>query len=141
MASFAKTQICGFLGRDVELKFLPSGDAVAKFSVATSERFKKDGEQQEKTLWWSVTVWGRQAETCNQYLSKGSQVWIDGKPGVDEYTSRDGEKKFALTLRASDVQFLGEKGGSGEAAQARAAAVGGRNDPQAPPVNADDIPF
>jgi single-strand DNA-binding protein len=138
--SFAKTQIIGHLGRDVELRHTPQGDAVANFSVATSERFKKDGEQHERVLWWAVTVWGRMAEICNQYLSKGSQVWLDGKPGFEEYVSRDGEKKFTLTLRANEVQFLGSKGESNQHPQetvgVKAKVLGGKT-----PVTDDEVPW
>jgi single-strand DNA-binding protein len=142
MASFNKITIVGYLGRDPEIKYTQSGEAVCSFSVATTERRKDaQGEFQDQTTWFKVTVWRRQAELCNQYLSKGKQVYVEGRLRQTEYTDRDGNRRTALEVNASDIQFLGEKSGSGEAPQTRAAAVGGRNDPQAPPVNDDDIPF
>lgn len=107
--SFAKTILVGRVGREVELRFLPNGTAVASFSVAHSEKFKKDGEPQEKTYWWKISVWGRQAEVCNQYVKKGDLIYLEGRPGYEEYTSREGEKRFQLTLNVSDVQFLSNK--------------------------------
>ncbi len=109
MASFNKIQIVGFLGKDVETRFMPDGTAVASFSVATTEKYKKDGEWQEKTLWFKVNVWGKQGEACAQYLAKGSQVFIDGRLSVQEYADRDGNQRTSLEVRANDVQFLDRK--------------------------------
>src|SRR5262245_42281898 len=106
MASFAKATLVGHLGKDVELRYTGQGTAVANFSVATTEKFKKDGNNQEKTYWWKVTAWGKLAELCNTYLSKGSAVYVSGNPGYEEYTDRNGEKRFSLTLNASDIHFL-----------------------------------
>lgn len=109
MASFNKITIVGFLGKDVETRYMPDGTTVASFSVATTEKYKKDGEWQEKTLWFKVNVWGKQGEACAQYLAKGAQVFIDGRLSVQEYTDRDGNQRTSLEVRASDVQFLDRK--------------------------------
>ena len=113
MASFNKITIVGYLGRDPELKFLPSGNAVCNFSVAATEkRNSRDGEAQETTTWFKITVWGKQAENCNEYLSKGSQAYIEGRLSLQEYTDREGQKRSTLEVNASDVRFLGKKGES-----------------------------
>lgn len=109
MASFNKIQIVGFLGKDVETRYMLDGTAVASFSVATTEKYKKDGDWQEKTSWFKVSVWGKQGEACAQYLAKGAQVFIDGRLSVQEYTDRDGNQRTSLEVRASDVQFLDRK--------------------------------
>lgn len=123
MASFNKIVIVGYLGKDVETRYLIDGTAVASFSVATTEKYKKDGEWQEKTLWFKVNVWGKQGEACAQYLAKGAQVFIDGRLSQSEYTDRDGNTRTSLEVRANDVQFLDRKPqGDGQAAQSQPAA-------------------
>jgi len=106
VASFNKVTIVGYLGRDPELKYTPTGTAICKFSVATTE---KRGEQQT-TTWFRVTAWGRQGELANEYLSKGSQVYVEGRVSLQTYTDREGQTRSTLELNASDVQFLGKKG-------------------------------
>ena len=140
MGNLAKAQIIGRLGRDVELKYSQQGVAVATFSVATNERTTRNGETQEKVLWWRVTAFNKLAENCNQYLSKGSEVWIDGQPSYEEFTDRDGNKRFTLTLRANEVQFLGSKG---EAQAAAASAPKSNAKPASKQAAADDfdVPF
>jgi|SRR3990172_7957214 len=141
--SFAKTILVGNLGRDVTLRYMPNGTAVADFSVAVSEKFKKDGETQEKTYWWKCTSWGRQAEVCNQYLAKGSSVYLEGRPGYEEYVSRDGDKRFNLTLNVSDVQFLGSKRDSDDTASTpdvRQAVNSAAERAQAPSHRTDRMP-
>lgn len=139
MASFARATIVGYLGRDVEMRYTGTGTAVANFSVATTEKFKKDGENQEKTYWWKATVWGKLAEVCNQYLSKGSAVYLCGTPGYEEYTSRDGEKRFTLTLNASEVQFLGKKeNGEGNQSESSPSPKAAAHTYQKEPVKRDE---
>lgn len=105
MPSFNKITIVGYIGRDAELKYTPSGTAVSKFSVATTEK-RKDNE---KTTWFSVSVWGKQAEAVTQYLTKGRQVYVEGRLSLEEYTTREGEKRTSLEVNASDVQLLGAR--------------------------------
>lgn len=147
MASFNKITIVGYLGRDPEIRYTPSGEAVCNFSVATTER-RKDaaGEFQDQTTWFKITVWRRQAELANQYLSKGKQVYVEGKLRQAEYTDRDGNRRTALEVTASDIQFLGSKGDeTGMPATAPAVKSAARS--SAPdnsfdtPVNDDEIPF
>jgi single-strand DNA-binding protein len=122
MASFNKITIVGYLGRDPETRFTPAGDAVCSFSVATTE--KKGGQDgDEVTTWFRVTVWRKQAEACQQYLTKGRQVYVEGRLKQQEFTDRDGNKRTSLEVNATDVQFLG----TGERNEG-----GARPDPQAP---------
>jgi len=112
MASFNKIVIVGYLGRDPELRYTPQGMAVCNFSIATTEKRKeaRTGEAQDITTWFKVTLWGRQAEVANQYLSKGRQVYIEGRLRQEEYTDRDGVRRTSLVVNATDVHFLGSKG-------------------------------
>lgn len=109
--SFNKILIVGNLGRDPELRYTPQGDAVCNFNVASNER-RRDaaGEMQDKTTWFRISAWGRLAEVANQYLKKGSQVFVEGRLSLEEYTDRDGVQRTALRVRASDLQFLDRKG-------------------------------
>jgi single-strand DNA-binding protein len=140
VASFNKITIVGYLGRDPELRHIPSGNAVCNFSIATTE---KRGNE-ESTTWFRVTVWGKQGENCNEYLKKGSQVYVEGRLRQEEYTDRDGQKRYNLEVNASDVKFLGSRnGGSGndearDEAPARREALN-KTTPQ--PAADDEIPF
>lgn len=108
--SFNKIIIVGFLGRDPELKHTPQGNAVCKFSVATTERRKgAQGEPEEHTTWFRVTVWGRQAELANEYLSKGRQVYVEGRLRLEEYIDREGHTRISPEVTALDLQFLGQR--------------------------------
>lgn len=112
--SFNKIIIVGYLGRDPELKHTPQGTAVCKFSVATTERRKNaQGEPEETTTWFRVTVWGRQAELANEYLSKGRQVYVEGRLRLEEYIDREGHTRISPEVTAVDLQFLGQRGDEG----------------------------
>lgn len=114
MASVNKAILIGNLGRDPELRYTPSGRAVASFSIATSERWKgQDGENQEKTEWHNIVLWGRQAEIAKEYLSKGSPVYIEGRIQTRNYEDKNGVKKYITEIVAQRMQFLGRKGESG----------------------------
>lgn len=111
MASFNKIVIVGYLGRDPEIRYLPDGTAVCNFSIATTERRKdRSGDSQDVTTWFRVNVWGKQAESANQYLSKGRQVYVEGRLTQQEYTDREGNHRTSLDVRATDVHFLGARG-------------------------------
>lgn len=113
MASFNKIVIVGHLGRDQEMRYTPQGTAVSNFSIATTERRKdRSGEQQDITTWFRVSLWGKQAEAVAQYLTKGKQVYVEGRLRTEEYTDRDGNKRLSLEVTANDVQLLGSKGES-----------------------------
>jgi len=147
--SFNKVIIVGNLGRDPELRYTPQGTAVCNFSMATTEKRRdKSGEYQDVTTWFRVTVWDKKAEVAAKYLQKGSQVYIEGRLKLDEWTDRDGKTRTTLDVTATDMQFIGSAAGrdsgsySGdmddsmpEAPKTTSAAVG------TTPTPDDDIPF
>lgn len=148
MSSFNKITIVGHLGRDPVLRYTPQGTAVCDFSVATTERRSGGGggDAQDFTTWFKITLWGKQAEVANQYLSKGKQVYIEGRLRQSEYTDREGMKRTSLEVTASDIQFLGtrgEEGSAGASASARPASAPGQSssamDDNQP--SDEDIPF
>lgn len=99
--------LIGYLGADPQVKYLTSGDSVVSFSVATSDKYKdRSGQQQERTDWHNVTVFGKLAALCSQYLAKGRQVYIEGALRYDKYTDKKGEKRTATKIIAQRVQFL-----------------------------------
>ena len=102
------------LGTEPELKYTPSGAAVCNFSVATSEKWtdKQSGQQNEKTTWHRIVVWGKLAELCNQYLAKGRQVYIEGKIDNRSWDDQDGNKRYTTEINASTVQFIGGQNNS-----------------------------
>ena len=105
--SVNKAIILGRLGQNPELKYTPSGNAVCSFSVATSDAWKdKSGQKQEKTEWHKIQVWGKLAEICNQYLKKGSEVYIEGKIQTSSW-EKDGIKQHMTQINASVVNFVG----------------------------------
>ncbi len=109
-----KVILVGNLGKDPEVRFTPGGKAVAKFPVATSERWTDpDGTRQERTEWHNVVVWGKQAETCGQYLAKGRQVFVEGAIRSRQYDDKDGNKRYITEVVARDVRFLGGSGSGG----------------------------
>ncbi len=141
--SFNKVFIVGYLGRDPELRYTPQGDAVCNFSVASTERRRDPGgELQDKTTWFRVSAWGRQAEVANQYLKKGSQVFIEGRLSLEEYTDRDGVQRSSLRVRATDLQFL-DRRGAAEASVEVTPEEPGAPQGAASPTRApdDDVPF
>lgn len=108
----------GRLGVDPEVRFTQSGQPVANFSLATTNRFtNKAGEKQEKTEWHRITVWGRLAETCGQYLAKGRRVLVTGRIETSDYTDKDGVKKYSTNIIANDVQFLDSAKSAGVSGQ------------------------
>lgn len=142
MASFNKITIVGYLGRDPELRYTPDGTPVCDFSVATTERRKdRAGEPQDITTWFRVTAWRRLAELAGQYLSKGKQVYVEGRLIQREYQDRDGNTKYNLEVTASDIHFLGARGDEAQPARAAAGAQPRQDDERSAPVTEDDIPF
>lgn len=115
MASVNKVILMGNLGRDPEVRYLPSGDPVANITIATSSRYKgKTGEMVEETEWHRVTFFGRLAEIASQYLKKGRPVYVEGRIKTRKYTDKDGVEKFATDIIASEMQLLGGREGMGE---------------------------
>jgi len=141
--------IIGNLGSDPELRYTQSGQPVANFNIATNERWTdKSGQQQERTEWHKIVVWGKQAENCEKYLSKGRQVYVEGRIQTRDWEDRDGNKRYTTEIVAQTVQFLSGGAGAG-------AGSGGGRSYDGPPsqegpapeasfdqsFNDDDIPF
>jgi single-strand DNA-binding protein len=142
MASFNKIIVVGYLGRDPELRYTPDGTPVCNFTVATTDRRKdKSGEFQDHTTWFRVSLFGRQAEVANQYLSKGRQVFIEGTLSQREYTDKDGNARTSLEVRGTDIQFIGSRGDEGSAGSEHRAARPAQPDRSSGPISDDDIPF
>ncbi|HLB59378.1 MAG TPA: single-stranded DNA-binding protein [Bdellovibrionota bacterium] len=111
MAGVNKVIVVGNLGTDPEVRFTPSGAAVANFSVATSENWKdKSGQKQERTEWHRIVVWGKLAELCGEYLSKGRQVYVEGRLQTRNWEDKEGSKRYTTEVIAQTVQFLGSPG-------------------------------
>lgn len=112
--------IVGNLGRDPEMRYTPSGLPVTSFSVASNRTFTRDNQQVKETIWFKVTTWGKQAETCNNYLKKGSKVLIEGRltPGDNGsprmWTAQDGTSRSSYDVTANTVRFLSSRGGEDE---------------------------
>ena len=127
----------GNLGRDVELRFMPDGKAVANFSIAISEKYKDKttGEQKEVTEWVNVALFGRLAEIAGEYLGKGSKVYIEGKLKTEKYT-KDGIDRYSTKVIGEKLEMLTSKGESKPAQQRQEAPA-----PQGVDEFDDDIPF
>lgn len=126
MASVNKVILVGNLGKDPEVRFTPSGRAVAKFSIATKESWMdQENSRQERTEWHNVVVWGKQAELCGQYLAKGRQVFIEGAIRSRSYDDKEGNKRYVTEIIAQRVQFLGSSGGGGRGTSAEGGGGGG----------------
>ena len=106
-----KIIIIGNLGRDPEMRYTPSGQGVTSFSVASNRRYRTaEGEQREETMWFNINAWGRQAEICNQYLTRGSQVYIEGSLSTRIFTGNDGQPRISNDVRMTEMQMLGSRG-------------------------------
>lgn len=133
--SFNRIVIVGNVGRDPESRTTSTGDAVADFSVATTDRRRgPDGQTQEQTTWFRVAAFGKLAETCQQYLRKGSYVYVEGALSQREYTDRDGNQRQSLDVRARDMRMLDRKEDRDDTGPALVGAGAGAGD-----VN--DLPF
>jgi len=150
--SVNKVILLGRLGQDPELKYTPGGSPVCNFSLATTESWTdKSGQKQEKTEWHRVVVWGKLAELCNQYLSKGRQAFLEGRLQTRAWDDKDGNKRYTTEILASTVQFIGgATAGAGAAASqgqgydssfAQAAPTPDYQISQDASFAADDIPF
>ncbi|ALK94934.1 single-stranded DNA-binding protein [Massilia sp. WF1] len=115
MASVNKVIIVGNLGRDPEIRYMPSGDAIANIAVATSYKSKdrNTGEQKELTEWHRISFFGRLAEIVGQYLKKGSSVYVEGRLQTRKYTDKDGIERYATDIIAENMQMLGGRQGMG----------------------------
>jgi single-strand DNA-binding protein len=136
MGSVNKVILVGNLGRDAEVKVTPSGQSVASFSIATTETWTKDGEKKEKTEWHRIVLWGRQADTLQPYLTKGKQIYVEGRLETRQW-EKEGQKHYTTEVKADRIVLLG--GGRGD----RDRGDVGYADPMASaaPITDDDIPF
>jgi single-strand DNA-binding protein len=155
--SVNKVILVGNLGKDPEVKYTPSGTAVAKFTLATNDRFKdKEGNWQDRTEWHNITAWARTAEIVGEYLKKGSKVYIEGSLRTHSWDDKQtGQKKYMTEINVNDLVMLsgkGEGGGGGDfSGGSRGASSGGGNnfDQRTPeqeptasgPITDEDIPF
>ncbi|MGA8808429.1 MAG: single-stranded DNA-binding protein [Thermoanaerobaculia bacterium] len=147
-----KVILVGRLGKDPELRSIPSGTSVAKFSLATDERFTdKNGDKQERTEWHNVVAWGKLAEICGQYLRKGKLVYIEGSIRTDSWDDKEtGVKKYRTEIIANTMQMLDKKGddegggysGGGGGGYRKAAPAGAPSGGRGPEIEDDDeVPF
>ncbi len=137
--SMNKLLIIGNLGRDPEMRYTPSGQAVTNFTVATNHRYTTaDGERREETEWFRVSAWGRLAETCNQFLTKGRQVYVEGRLRSRTYETPDGQTRFSNEISATDVRFLGQPSAGELQSPSEEPQPAGEDVPAMEP---DDLPF
>lgn len=140
-----KAILIGNLGRDPELRYIPSGQPVASFTVATSESYTdRSGARQKRTEWHNIVAWGKLAELCGQYLKKGRQIYLEGRISTRQYEAKDGSGKRSRTeIVAQVIQFLGGRAGAEGAPEEPSdiGAVGGGGGETTAPVDDEDIPF
>ncbi len=158
MAGVNKVILLGHLGRDPEMRYQPSGAAIANFSIATSETFKdRDGNKQERTEWHRIVFFNRTAEIAGEYLRKGSMAYVEGRLQTRKWTDKEGQERYTTEIIGDRLQLVGSRGGSGGGAanfdeedQGGGHAAGGsspassgrKNDAPPPPEDFDDdIPF
>ena len=149
MASVNKVILIGNLGADPEIRYMPSGEAVANLRLATTDNWKdKDGNKQETTEWHRVAFFGRQAEVCGQYLKKGSQIYVEGSLRTRKWQDKEGQERYTTEIRGDRMQMLGRREGSGDAPPRESSAPSrGTGKPAAPAGGGnfsdfdDDIPF
>ena len=148
MGSVNKAILVGNLGRDAEMRFTSGGTPVATVSLATTERYTdREGQKKEDTQWHRVVIWGKTAESIHEYLTKGKQIYVEGRIQTREWTDKEGQKVKTTEIRADRVVLLGGGGGEGRGRPARdryAAESGEAAAPDMAPVDApsdDDIPF
>jgi len=139
--SVNKVILIGNLGKDPEVRFTANGKALARFPIATSEVWiDGDGHRQERTEWHNIIVWGKQGESCGQYLAKGRQVFVEGSIRTRSFDDRNGNKRYVTEIVAQRVRFLGGGGGTRVAPEAEGGASEEAPPGQPPPLD-DDIPF
>ena len=144
--SLNKIMVIGNVGRDPDMRYTPSGNAVTSFTLATRRRYTTSaGEQREETEWFRVTVWNRLAEQCNQYVTKGRRVYAEGRLKSDSWTGNDGQTRFTNEIIANQVVFLdgrSQEGAGGDTGPPPGGGgyQGGAPDP-GPDVDAEDLPW
>ena len=145
MASVNKVILVGRLGKDPEIRSTPNGSTVAKFTMATDERFTdRQGEKQERTEWHNITAWGKLAEICGQYLKKGKLVYIEGSLRTDSWDDKEtGQKRYRTEIVANVMQMLDRKGDENSGGGMGGAYAGARKGGSAPAEAEEDdkVPF
>jgi single-strand DNA-binding protein len=146
MAGINKAIIVGNLGKDPEMRYMPDGRAVASFSIATSEEWKDKatGEKKERTEWHRIVAYDKLGEICGEYLSKGKQVYIEGRIQTRSWDDKDGNKRYSTEIIALTMQMLGSKGEGAKKSTGEfdSGFKGGGNFSRSEgPVGEDDIPF
>ncbi|HTM02560.1 MAG TPA: single-stranded DNA-binding protein [Vicinamibacterales bacterium] len=143
-----KVILVGNLGRDAELRYTPGGAAVATLNMATTEVWNdRNNQRQEKTEWHRVVLWGKQAESLQEYLTKGKQIYVEGRLQTRQWDDKDGNKRYTTEIKADRITLLGggSGGGAGRGAggmdRASAQMGGGMDEPPMEPITDDDIPF
>ncbi|WP_370580299.1 single-stranded DNA-binding protein [Snodgrassella alvi] len=151
-----KVILVGRLGRDPETRYMPNGDAITNFSLATDEQWRdRNGERQTRTEWHNVSLYGKLGEIANQYLRKGSQVFVEGKIQSRKYTDKDGIERMAYNIIGNEMKMLGNRNDGSDSGNNNAAPLTSSNPPPAPhrqppqqtpttpPIDDidDDIPF
>ena len=101
-----KIIVIGNLGGDSEMKYTPNGQPVTSFSIATNRKYTTNDERREETEWFNVSAWGKLAETCNQFLTKGTRVYVEGRLTSRSYETKDGQTRFSMAFNLTEVQFL-----------------------------------
>jgi len=142
MAGINKAILIGNLGGDPEVRYTPSGVAVARFNIATSEEWKdKDtGEKKERTEWHRIVAWRRLGEICGEYLSKGQQVYVEGRIQTNAWEDKEGNKRYTTEIVANTVQFLGRRD-TANTARPQSSPVSDFQGAPAQGPGDDDIPF
>jgi len=150
MGSVNKVILVGNLGRDSELRYTPGGAAVATLNLATTEVWNdKGGQRQEKTEWHRIVLWGKQAESLQEYLTKGKQIYVEGRLQTRQWDDKDGNKRYTTEIKADRITLLGgggSGGGGGRGASTDRGSTGmpqggGADEPPMEPITDDDIPF
>ena len=145
MGSVNKVILVGNLGRDAELRYTPGGAAVSTLNLATTEVWNdKQGQKQEKTEWHRIVLWGKQAESLQEYLVKGKQIYVEGRLQTRQWDDKEGNKRYTTEIKADRITLLGGGGGGGRnAAMDRGGThtAGTPDEPPMEPITDDDIPF
>jgi single-strand DNA-binding protein len=138
-----KIIVIGNLGRDPEMRYTPNGQSVTSFSIASNRSYTTAaGERREETEWFNVSAWGRLADTCNQFLTKGQQVYVEGRLRSRTYQGNDGQTRVALDITLTDMQMLGRRGdGDGMGGDPYGAGAGSARDGGAGYDDIDELPF
>lgn len=138
MAWLNKIMVIGNVGSDPEMRFTPSGKPVTSFPLATNRFYTtSDGERKRETEWFDVVTWDRQAESCNQYLTKGQRVFVEGRLRTRSWDGQDGQRRFRVEINANRVIFLDRRPGSGEYSEGDSFEMEDENMSLSP----DELPF